>query len=201
MNQGLHRDPSLFPAGTFDIIAVEIRRRLWHQICVLEFRAAEAKGQEPSIDEDDYTTLLPRNIEDDDLSKEENSGVIAPGEEGWTDMTYQLIRFNGTRAERRMIKSTYRLERKMLKSSLRGTSTPDAALELQSIYNQVTKTIGEIKEETYQKFLQFANRDIPIHRMAMALASLLQWRCDVLFWLRIPRAFREVVFPFDVRIS
>ena len=180
---------------------MEIRRRLWHQICSLEFRAAEAKGQEPSIAEDDYTTLLPRNVEDEDLVEEEISGVSKSSEDGWTSMAYQLIRFSGTRAERRMIKGTYRLERRMLESSLRGTPTPDAAMELESIYNQLSKTIAEVNEETYRKYLQFANRDILIHRMATGLASLLHWRCFVLFWLRMPRAFREVVFPLDVRTS
>ena len=201
MNQGLHRDPSLFPSGTFDVITVELRRRLWHQICSLEFRCSEAKGQEPSIAEDDYTTLLPRNIEDEELLEGQSSCMTPYNEERWTSMTYQLIRFIGSRASRRIIKSTYRLERRILESGLHGTSGPDAAMELQSIYQQIQNMVGEMHEENYRKFLRFARRDVPIQRLSLGLATLLEWRCYVLFWLRTPRAFRDVVFSIDVRKS
>lgn len=201
LNQGLHRDPSLFPPGTFDVVTIELRRRLWHQICSLEFRAAEAKGQEPSIAEDDYTTLLPRNIEDEELVEGESPGVAPYNEERWTGMTYQLIRFIGSRASRRIIKSTYRLERRMLESGLHGTSGPDAAMELQAIYQQIQNMVEEMHEENYRKFLRFSSRDVPIQRLSLGLATLLEWRCYVLFWLRMPRAFRDVVFSIDVRKS
>ncbi|KAL5394175.1 hypothetical protein PMIN06_005167 [Paraphaeosphaeria minitans] len=201
LNQGLHRDPSLFPAGTFDVVTVELRRRAWHQICSLEFRAAEAKGQEPSIAEDDYTTLLPRNIEDEELIEGQSPGATPYNEERWTSMTYQLIRFVGSCASRRIIKSTYRLERRMLESGLHGTSGPDPALELQTIYQQIQNMVEEMHEDNYRKFLRFASRDVPMQRLSLALATLLEWRCYVLFWLRMPRAFRDLVFSIDVRKS
>ncbi|KAL1608356.1 hypothetical protein SLS60_003297 [Paraconiothyrium brasiliense] len=201
LNQGLHRDPSLFPSGTFDVVTVELRRRVWHQICSLEFRAAEAKGQEPSIAEDDYTTLLPRNIEDEELIEGQSPGATPYNEERWTSMTYQLIRFVGSRASRQIIKSTYRLERRMLESGLHGTSGPDPAMELQTIYQQIQNMVEEMHQDNYRKYLQFASRDVPIQRLSLGLATLLEWRCYVLFWLRMPRAFRDVVFSIDVRRS
>ncbi|KAF2446274.1 hypothetical protein P171DRAFT_357011 [Karstenula rhodostoma CBS 690.94] len=201
LNQGLHRDPSLFPAGTFDVVTVELRRRAWHQICSLEFRAAEAKGQEPSISEDDYTTLLPRNIEDEELIEGQSPGATPYNEERWTSMTYQLIRFVGSRASRRIIKSTYRLERRMLESGLHGTSGPDPAMELQTIYQQIQNMVEEMHENNYRKFLRFASTDVPIQRLSLSLATIIEWRCYVLFWLRMPRAFRDVVFSIDVRKS
>lgn len=183
------------------MVTVELRRRAWHQICSLEFRAAEAKGQEPSIAEDDYTTLLPRNIEDEELIEGESPGAQPYNEERWTSMTYQLIRFVGSRASRRIIKSTYRLERRMLESGLHGTSGPDPAMELQTIYQQIQNMVEEMHENNYRKFLRFASRDVPIQRLSLGLATLLEWRCYVLFWLRMPRAFRDVVFSIDVRKS
>lgn len=201
LNQGLHRDPSLFPAETFDVVTVELRRRIWHQICSLEFRAAEAKGQEPGLAEDDYTTLLPRNIEDEELVEGQSPGATAYNEERWTSMTYQLIRFIGSRASRRIIKSTYRLERRMLESGLHGTSAPDPAFELQAIYQQIQNMVEQMHEDNYRKFLRFINVEIPIQKFAIRVASLIEWRCYVLFWLRMPRAFRDVVFSIDVRKS
>ncbi|KAJ4353969.1 uncharacterized protein N0V89_005701 [Didymosphaeria variabile] len=201
LNQGLHRDPSLFPSGTFDVVTVELRRRVWHQICSLEFRAAEAKGQEPSIAEDDYTTLLPRNIEDEELIEGQSPGATPYNEERWTSMTYPLIRFVGLRASRQIIKSTYRLERRMLESGLHGTSGPDPAMELQTIYQQIQNMVEEMHQNNYRKYLRFASPDVPIQRLTLGLATLLEWRCYVLFWLRMPRAFRDVVFSIDVRKS
>ncbi|KAI9930173.1 hypothetical protein MW887_011984 [Aspergillus wentii] len=68
LSQGLHREPSLFPSENVDAVQVELRRRLWHQICYLDFRSAESKGQEPTISDDDFTTLLPRNVNDEALA-------------------------------------------------------------------------------------------------------------------------------------
>lgn len=201
LNQGLHRDPSLFPSGSWDAITIETRRRIWHQICHLEFRAAECKGQEPSISEDDYTTLMPRNIDDDELVEGASPGPNPYDEERFTTMTFQLVRFVGMRSLRQIVKSTYRLERRMLESGLHGTSGPDPALELQAIFEQIKTMVNKMHEENYRKYLRFCNRDIPIQRLTVGLATLLEWRCYLLFWLRMPRAYRDRVFSNDIRKS
>jgi len=201
LNQGLHRDPSLFPTGSMDVITIEQRRRVWHQLGHLEFRAAECKGQEPSITEDFYTTLFPRNIDDEDLVEGASPG-LAPYDEGkFTLMTFQIVRFNGMRALRRIIQSTYRLERRMLDSGLSGTSRPDPARELRNLYEQIKVMLDEFHEENQRKYLQHLNPDVPMQRLTLGLASLLEWRAYLLFWLRMPRAYRDVVFTNDIRRS
>jgi hypothetical protein len=67
LSQGLHREPSLFISTGMDVVRVEIRCRLWHQICHLDYRSAESRGQEPTISDEDFTTFLPRNISDENL--------------------------------------------------------------------------------------------------------------------------------------
>ncbi|ENH71005.1 hypothetical protein FOC1_g10008375 [Fusarium oxysporum f. sp. cubense race 1] len=62
-----NREPSLFISTGMDVVRVEIRRRLWHQICRLDYRSAESRGQEPTISDEDFTTFLPRNISDENL--------------------------------------------------------------------------------------------------------------------------------------
>lgn len=199
LNQGLHRDPSLFPVGSMDVVTIELRRRLWHQICHLEFRAAECKGQEPTVADDDFTTLLPRNINDDDLTEGNSPGTAPYDDTKFTDVTFQLVRFNGMRCLRRIIQSTYRLERRILGSGLRGTSAPDPVLELQNLYKEIQLMVDEMLEFNRTKYLQYCKLDVPIQRLCLGLASLLEWRSWVLFWLRIPRAYREVVFSTNVR--
>ena len=201
LNQGLHRDPSLFPVGSMDALTIELRRRVWHQVGHLEFRTAECKGQEPSITEDSYTTLFPRNIDDEDLVEGSSPGEAPYNEQKFTTMTFQLVRFNGMRALRRIIQSTYRLERRMLDSGLNGTSRPDPAQELCNLYQQIKVMLDEVHEETHRKYLQFLNPDIPVERLTLGLASLLEWRAYLLFWLRMPRAYRDLVFSEDIRRS
>ncbi|KAL6706734.1 hypothetical protein ACN47E_005276 [Coniothyrium glycines] len=201
LNQGLHRDPSLFPTGSMDALTIELRRRMWHQLGHLEFRAAECKGQEPSITEDFYTTLFPRNIDDEDLVDGASPGTTPYDEERFTTMSFQLVRYMGMRALRRIVQSTYRLERRMLDSGLHGTSRPDPAQELQNLYEQVKIMLDEVHEESQKKYLHYLNPDIPMQRLTLGLASLLEWRCYLLFWLRMPRAYRDVVFSDDIRRS
>ncbi|EHA18392.1 hypothetical protein ASPNIDRAFT_132624, partial [Aspergillus niger ATCC 1015] len=59
MLQGLHRDPLALPLGTIDVVQVELRRRLWAQICYLDFRTAEDHGFAPSIHASDFDTRRP----------------------------------------------------------------------------------------------------------------------------------------------
>ncbi|KAH8724757.1 hypothetical protein GQ44DRAFT_617556 [Phaeosphaeriaceae sp. PMI808] len=201
LNQGLHRDPSLFPSGSMDAVMIESRRRVWHQLGHLEFRAAECKGQEPSIAEDFYTTLLPRNIEDDELADGASPGPSPYDAEKFTLITFQLVRYVGMRCLRRIVKCTYRLERRMLDSGLHGTSRPDPAQELQRLYEQIKVMLTEYHDEIQRKYLRFCNPAFPMQRLCLGLASLLEWRCYLVFWLRMPRAYRDVVFSTDIRRS
>ncbi|KAF2750285.1 hypothetical protein M011DRAFT_236973 [Sporormia fimetaria CBS 119925] len=201
LNQGLHRDPSLFHSGSMDSITTELRRRLWCQICHLEYRAAECKGQEPSIHDEDFTTMLPRNVEDEDLVEGSPSDTGPYDQDRFTTMTFQLVRFMGMRALRRIVQNTYRLERRMLESGLHGSSYPDPVHELQNIYEQIKIMAEQLHEENERKFLRHCNPSIPLQRLCLGLGSLLEWRCYLLFWLRMPRAYRDVVFPNDIRQS
>ncbi|CAO2649345.1 Nn.00g067300.m01.CDS01 [Neocucurbitaria sp. VM-36] len=201
LNQGLHRDPSLFPTGSMDAVTIELRRRMWHQLGHLEFRAAECKGQEPSISEDFYTTLFPRNIDDEELVDGASPGPAPYDEEKFTTMSFQLVRYMGMRALRRIVQSTYRLERRMLDSGLHGASRPDFARELQNLYEQIKVMLDEVHEENQRKYLRYLNPEVPMQRLTLGLASLLEWRCYLLFWLRMPRAYRDDVFSDDTRRS
>ncbi|KAF2999245.1 hypothetical protein E8E13_002670 [Curvularia kusanoi] len=181
LHQGLHRDPSLFPTGSMDALTIELRRRIWHQLGHLEFRAAECKGQEPSMSEDYYTTLFPRNVEDDELVNGASPGPAPYDEERFTSMTFQLVRYQGMAALRRIIRNPAR--------------------ELQDLYEQIKKMLDEVHAECHRKYLRYCNPEIPMQRLCMGLASLLEWRCYLLFWLRMPRAYRDVVFSDDIRKS
>ncbi|KAH9859929.1 hypothetical protein IAQ61_011712 [Plenodomus lingam] len=201
LNQGLHRDPSLFPIGSMDAVTIESRRRMWYQLGHLEFRAAECKGQEPSITEDFYTTLIPRNIDDEDLTDGASPGPTPYDMKKFTNITFQLVRYMGMRALRRIVQSTYRLERRILDSGLHGTSRPDPSQELRDLYERIQVMLDEVHEENHRKYLHYLDPEMPMQRITLNLASLLEWRCYLLFWLRMPRVYRDSVFSEDIRRS
>jgi hypothetical protein len=143
--------------------------------------------------------MMPRNIADDELVEGASPG-IAPYDEGkFTEITFQLVRFVGMRTLRRLIKSTYRLERRMLESGLLGTSGPDPAHELQAMFEDIRAQVDAMHHENHRKYLRFCDPEIAIQRLTLGLASLLEWRCYLLFWLRMPRIYRDVVFSNDIR--
>ncbi|KAF5684322.1 bikaverin cluster-transcription factor [Fusarium circinatum] len=84
---GLHRDGTTFGLKPFD---VELRRRLWWHICLLDMRSSEFHGYEPIVREDMFDTKFPLNINDRDLFPHMTEAPLE--HEGCTQMTFCLIR-------------------------------------------------------------------------------------------------------------
>ncbi len=83
---GLHRDGTVFGLAPFE---VEMRRRLWWQLCVLDFRLSEKHGTEASIMDIPFDTKRPLNINDSDLFPD--ATVPPEPRVGLTQMTISLI--------------------------------------------------------------------------------------------------------------
>lgn len=99
---GIHREGTKFDdLSPFD---VEMRRRLWWAICILDLRSAEDQGTELTIAERTYDTRFPLNIDDVDMNPEMTD---FPEEKmGPTDMTFCLIRYEICALARRIHFST-----------------------------------------------------------------------------------------------
>lgn len=82
----LHRDDSSASISPFN---TELRRRLWWQICLLDGRAAEDRGSDPMILEQAYNTMMPSNINDEDIDPDKDSEIVS--KEGYTETTFCLI--------------------------------------------------------------------------------------------------------------
>lgn len=94
---GVHRDGATFDISPFEI---ELRRRLWWQIVILDVRASEDHGCDPTIVEQSYDTKFPLNINDADIAP---STKTTPEEhEGATEMTFDLIRYSFSTTVRRL---------------------------------------------------------------------------------------------------
>lgn len=95
--QGLHRDGTNFKLPPFE---VEMRRRLWHHISLLDARASEDHGADPTFQDHAFDTKLPLNVNDEDIWPE----MTEPPHEqpGASDMTFTLIRFETGHIQRKL---------------------------------------------------------------------------------------------------
>ena len=84
---GIHRDGSHFNLSPFE---VEMRRRLWWQICILDARASEDHGCDPTVIDQLFDTDLPLNVNDEDISPDMKE--FPEERTGFTEMTFSLIR-------------------------------------------------------------------------------------------------------------
>ncbi|RSL80559.1 hypothetical protein CEP51_006460 [Fusarium floridanum] len=94
---GLHRDGTNFQLSPYE---TEMRRRVWWHICVLDLRASEDHGCDPSIYDQNYDTKFPLSINDEDISPSDT--VPPPERVAGSDMIFCLLRFEVAVAIRRL---------------------------------------------------------------------------------------------------
>ncbi|KAJ8112672.1 hypothetical protein ONZ43_g5343 [Nemania bipapillata] len=91
---GLHRDGATFGLKPFEI---ELRRRLWWQICIIDSRSSEYHCNEPIARPFTSDTKPPLHIDDSDLLPD----MVEPPAERWdraTDMTLSRVRCEAIQA-------------------------------------------------------------------------------------------------------
>ena len=88
MSLGLQRDGLKFKV---DFLDVELRRRVWWRLSLLDFELSNDHGVDPLLRNDASDTSLPSNIDDEDL----HLGMAQPpvAKMGFTEMTPSLVRF------------------------------------------------------------------------------------------------------------
>ncbi len=81
---GLQRDGSHFPHLT--PFEMEMRRRVWWAICMLDLRAAEDQGMDMTIAQGTFDTKIPLNLNEMDIDPETKQ--MPPERHGITDMSF-----------------------------------------------------------------------------------------------------------------
>ncbi|KAJ5602884.1 Transcription factor [Penicillium hordei] len=154
---GLHRDPLALPLGTIDVIQVELRRRLWAQICYLDFRAAEDHGFAPSIHESDFDTCRPVSLDDVDLVEGVAPSAALSDVPKFTDMTIYLLRITAVQYYGRIIQVAL-ASQKRLRSGLCGAmSEAEALTELQGLLN-TAETIASEFEKNLDDLVRYCDK-------------------------------------------
>jgi hypothetical protein len=119
MHLGLHRDPSHI--GNMSVFHAEMRRRLWATVLEMTVQSSLDMGMPPMISPNDYDTLPPSNVNDDELA-EATTVPLQPKPPGqFTQCAAQIALYETL---------PLRLEICRLINSLRFTLSYDEALRL-----------------------------------------------------------------------
>lgn len=136
-SMGLHRDGTSFPGLT--PLEIEMRRRLFWALCILDLRSAEDQGTDLTIVDRAFDTEFPLNINDADIS--EDTTELPPARHGITEMTFSLSRYETCSLARRL----------HTMSSAAAASCPrDAASSLQERENMVRQTYQRVERKYFQ---------------------------------------------------
>lgn len=172
----LHREPTLFD-DKLDAVEVETRRRLWHQIFYIDFRAAVCQGLPPLIAPGSYTTRLPTNVNDEDIvaGQEPLSEDYNPA--SFTEMTMQLVRLNGTRSMQQllhMVPPTGKVNELASSSNTSRHQEQEARLLIETTV-----------EKNQMLYISYTDSRIPLHRLTRSLANHIKWKFWIIYHRRV----------------
>jgi hypothetical protein len=154
----LHRDGSHF--ANIMPFEIEMRRRLWWQICLIDSRSEDVQVSEYKLSEGMFDTEIPVNADDANL----DSGMSKPPviAERWTDMTVFLIRCE-----------VWKLSRRLQPVTAASYALPPGIDERLELFQQSQAKI----EDTYLKHL---NPNQPLHSFMATIARLFFTKVDLI---------------------
>lgn len=149
---GLHRESASREVSVFE---AEMRRRLWWQIRILDFRSAQLSGSRMEPDVQGFETNRPLNVNDSDLSPSMKEPPVE--HPGVTDMLFCSIRYEI---------GEFMRQKRSLKLfdgvGQRGTAPVSVA--------EKDKAIDEFEDMLEQKYLRYTDLSIPLHFISAGLA-------------------------------
>jgi hypothetical protein len=168
---GLHRDGTHFGLPPFEC---EMRRRLWWQLCVLDFRNSEKQGTEPSIAAGTYDTNLPLNINDSDLIP---SATTPPEPRiGLTEMSMTLIACE-------LASAVFTLQR------ARNNNAPLPSI-IGSTATGKDTIIQEFCQHLQDRYVRHCTHDSPMSWVVKNMCQLLRYKMECI-----------LLFPFHKAVS
>ena len=167
---GVHRDGIHFGLAPFEI---EMRRRLWWQVCILDTRASEDHGCDPTIIEQSFDTKMPLNINDVDISP--GMKDFPPERQGCTDMSFCLIRFE--------VANTFRRINYIPPGPPRACGEYFASVTLQD----KEKWITECHQRLEDRYLKHCDMSVPLFWVTATVARLMMSK----MWLMVYHPFQR----------
>jgi len=161
---GIHRDGSHFDLKPFDI---EMRRRLWWNICLLDARSSEDFGCDPTIIEASFDCKMPANLDDEDISPDMAS--LPESKLGCTQMTFGLIRFEIANVLRRI---------QYTPPGPRKCNEYFANVSLQ----QKEQWINEVHKHMEEAYLKHCDMSVPLYWVTAMVARLIMSKMGLMIY-------------------
>ncbi|KLO92425.1 bikaverin cluster-transcription factor [Fusarium fujikuroi] len=172
---GLHRDGTTFGLKPFDI---ELRRRLWWHICLLDMRSSEFHGYEPIVRGDMFDTKLPLNINDSDINPSMTES--SKEHEGYTQMTFCLIRCE-------VMKAGWQV----------GYASPTPNSTATTARGDGELIVQELKSRLEERYLRYCDESVPFMLFTSKVAQLIVARTGLI--VDFPRKQREAYTSTVIR--
>jgi hypothetical protein len=153
----LHRDGSHF--ANITPFEIEMRRRLWWQICFIDSRTEDVQDSKYKLSEGMFNTEIPANADDADLDPGMSKHPVFA--ERWTDMTVFLIRCE-----------VWKLSRRLQSVTAASYALPPDIDERLELFQQSQARI----EDTYLKHL---DPNQPLHHFVATIARLFLSKVDL----------------------
>jgi hypothetical protein len=180
--QGIHRENQASGLTPFNI---EMRRRLWWHICILDFLCSEDQGTDTQIRPEMFNTKIPSNVDIDDLAPDRS--IPSPPPAGFTDITLCIIQ-----------------SEIMLKLYWPGINpNPEAA---QSPVTERENVLCSLAARVEGQYLQQFNLDVPIQWLTAVITRLSLSKVRVISLLKnttageVPVATKDEIFDMAVEI-
>ncbi|KAF2090122.1 hypothetical protein K490DRAFT_15508, partial [Saccharata proteae CBS 121410] len=167
---GIHRDGEHFDLSPFEI---EMRRRLWWQVCILDARASEDHGCDPTILEATFDTKMPLNVNDSDLDP--NMSDFPQERTGCTEMTFCLVRFEVANVYRRI------------------QYVPPGPVRCNRYYSTVSleqkeQWITEVHQRIEERYLNHCDMTIPLYWVIATVSRLIMSK----MWLMLYHPYQRL---------
>ncbi|KAJ5777526.1 hypothetical protein N7520_000772 [Penicillium odoratum] len=178
---GLHRDGVAFGLRPLE---VEIRRRLWWHICLLDIRSSEFHGCEPIVHESMFDTRMPLNINDSDIKADMTS---PPNErEEATEMTFCLIRCEAMRI---VWKTGY---------TPPSMQQPRQSAEGLSLTDRVALA-GDLQKRLEERYLKHCDKTTPFFQICVTVARLIIARTWLVVYYPLSKSDDGQSLPLNIR--
>ncbi|KAJ6117479.1 hypothetical protein N7512_007204 [Penicillium capsulatum] len=156
---GLHRDGSHFPHLT--PYEMEMRRRVWWVLCMIDVRASEDQGAEYTISFDSFDTKLPLNINNADIAPETKE--MPDEREGLTDMSFTRVCIITSNATRKML--------------AHGSNIPNP--------DEQSRLVTEVHMGLERDYLQYSTESNPAYWLAVTLTRLVMAKMALLVYMPV----------------
>lgn len=187
---GLHRDGASFGLRP---LGIEIRRRLWWHICLLDIRSSEYHGCEPIVHESMFDTRMPLNINDSDLTPDM---TVPPTErEESTEMTFCLIRCEVMRI---VWKTGY------VPPAMRRPGQPAEGLSL----SERASLAKDLQQRLEERYLKHCDTSSPFFQACVTVARLTIARTWLVVYYplrqkdgaNLPSSIRDQLFTISIKV-